>query len=77
MDDHKHTYQSEECKVLHESMLIRLQQLEQTISDHRQRFDTLQTPWWKRVLFKINGWPWYNLNGKQAHRPWHKKDGEK
>lgn len=41
------------------------------VSDFEQRFDTLQTPWPKRIWYKINGWPWYDLNGTQNHRFWH------
>ena len=66
-------YCSEECKVLAESIGVRLAALEGAVSDHAQRFDTLQTPWWKRLLFAIDGWPWYDLNGRQAWRPWHRR----
>lgn len=65
-------YCSEECKVLHESVIARLNYLEHTVSDHAQRFDTLQTPFWKRVLFWLDGWPWHDLNAERRHwRPWH------
>lgn len=73
MEDHKHTYQSEECSVVHTSMITRITQLEQQVSDFAQRFDTLQTPFWKRMLFWIDGWPWHDLNGIQKHRPWHRR----
>jgi len=64
------TYCSEECRLIHESAKKRIGALEQIVSDHSQRFDTLQTPWWKRIWFWIDGWPWYNLNGTQKRRPW-------
>ena len=54
------------------SLTVRVQELERQVSDHAQRFDTLQTPWWKRVWFLIDGWPWYDLNGVRRHRPWHR-----
>lgn len=46
--------------------------LEAEVRDHAQRFDTLQTPLWKRVLFRIDGWPGQrNLNAERpAWRPW-------
>lgn len=50
----------------------RIRHLEHVVSDLEQRFDTLQTPWWKRVWYAIDGWPWYDLNGEQKHRPWHR-----
>ncbi len=48
-----------------------VQQFADMVMDHEQRFDTLQTWWWKRVWFWIDGWPWHDLNGEQRHRPWH------
>ena len=63
----------EEAKVHIEALVNRVIYLEQKVSDFEQRFDTLQTPWPKRIWYKINGWPWYDLNGKQTQRPWHKK----
>ena len=66
------TYASEESMLLHESVQQRLDALEKAVSDHSQRFDTLQTPWWKRVWFWVDGWPWHDLNGQQRRRPWHR-----
>lgn len=47
--------------------------LQHLVRDHAQRFDTLQTPWWKRFWFAIDGWPWHDLNSQQKHRPWHRQ----
>lgn len=57
-----------------ESLKTRLLLVEQLLSDHAQRFDTLQTPLWKRVLFRLDGWPGQrNLNAdRPAWRPWRK-----
>jgi hypothetical protein len=65
-------YASEETMRLYDSVQTRMNQLEQAVIDHEQRFDTLQTPWWKRIWFWIDGWPWYDLNGAQKRRPWHR-----
>jgi len=54
------------------SLTSRVVELERLLVDHSQRFETLQTPWWKRLWFWLQGWPWYDLNGQQAHRPWHR-----
>lgn len=62
----------EEAEVVIQSLWSRLQFLEPEVRDHAERFDTLQTPWWKRVWFWIDGWPWYDLNGIQKRRPWHR-----
>jgi hypothetical protein len=55
------------------SLSARLEAVERLISDHAQRFDTLQTSWWKRVWFRVDGWPGQrDLNaGKRSWRPWH------
>lgn len=54
------------------SLTIRVQEMERMVIDHAQRFDTLQTPFWKRIWFWIDGWPWHDLNGVQKHRRWHR-----
>lgn len=64
-------YSSEETLLLVDSVVARLDALEQRVRDHDQRFDTLQTWFWKRIWFWIDGWPWHDLNGVQARRPWH------
>ena len=56
-----------------EDLTTRVAELEYLVRDHAQRFDTLQTPLWKRIWFKIDGWPYYDLNGLQHRRPWHRK----
>lgn len=55
------------------SFYVKVEELERIVSDHAQRFDTLQTSWWKRLWFRIDGWPGQkNLNAdKRSWRPWH------
>jgi len=54
------------------SLTVRMDEMERLVSDHSQRFDTLQTRWWKRLWFRIDGWPGQrDLNGMRAWRPWH------
>jgi len=61
----------EEAEVVIRSLYARQDLVERLARDHAQRFDTLQTPWWKRVWFAINGWPWYDLNAERPKwRPW-------
>lgn len=62
-----------EIKVLVPYLLRRIELVEHQVSDHAQRFDTLQTPLWKRLLFRLDGWPGQrNLNAEQrSRRPWH------
>lgn len=56
------------------SLTVRVEELERIVSDHDQRFDTLQTPLWKRLLFRLDGWPGQrDLNAAhRAWRPWHR-----
>ena len=64
----------EEAELHVQSLTLRVQELERKVSDMEQRFDTLQTPLWKRVYFRVQGWPGQNnLNAeKPAWRPWHR-----
>lgn len=55
------------------SLKINVDQLWAEVRDHGKRFDTLQTRWWKRLWFRIDGWPGQmDLNGVQRSRPWHR-----
>ena len=55
------------------SLTVKVEELERIVSDHAQRFDTLQTPAWKRLWFRLDGWPGQrDLNSaKRSWRPWH------
>jgi hypothetical protein len=53
------------------SLLVRVDEMERIVRDHTDRFDTLQSPLWKRIWFRIDGWPGQrDLNGTRAWRPW-------
>ena len=62
----------EEIRALMPHVLTRLDELERHAVDVDQRFDTLQTPLWKRLMFRIDGWPGQrNLNAAEPQRrPW-------
>ena len=64
----------DETKLILESHEVRIKELQRMVSDMDQRFDTLQTPAWKRLWFRIDGWPGQrNLNAeRRAWRPWHR-----
>jgi len=74
-DSQRPIYASQESMLIWESVIVRLDQLEKAVIDHEQRFDTLQTWWWKRAWFWVDGWPWHDLNGTQKRRVWHRRDG--
>ena len=54
------------------SLTVRVGELERIVSDHAQRFSTLQTVPPKRFLFWLQGWPlWTDLNADRPRwRPW-------
>lgn len=54
------------------SLTVKVELLEHRLSDIDQRLDTLQTSLWKRVWFRIDGWPGQcDLNAERpAWRPW-------
>lgn len=56
------------------SLEFNMNQVKNAVSDHEQRFDTLQTRLWRRFWFRLDGWPGQNdLNAsKRQWRPWHK-----
>lgn len=56
-----------------DSLQVNVEQLQLRVRDLEKRFDTLQTRWWKRLWFRVDGWPGQNdLNApKRAWRPWH------
>jgi hypothetical protein len=33
--------------------------------------DTRDSPWWKRLWWRIDGWPPWHRVGARAWRPWH------
>lgn len=55
-----------------ESFRARLDQIEDMTFKHNRMFVVLQTPLWKRVLFRLDGWQGQsNLDSKEPHwRPW-------
>lgn len=56
-----------------ESLTAQVRGLRLEVRDLTQRMDTMQTPIWRRIVFWLDGWPWYNLNGEQRRRPWHRR----
>lgn len=45
--------------------------LEKRVRAIEDRFDTRSTPWWKRLVFRIDGWPsWVWLVDRPRWRPW-------
>lgn len=63
----------EEAELHERSDKVRLEALEKDVSNMKQKFNTLESPLWKRIWFRIDGWPGQrDLNADhRAWRPWH------
>ena len=49
----------------------RVKELERRVRHLEKMLDTLGTPWYKRLWFRIDGWPpWYVVAQRPAWRPW-------
>lgn len=56
-----------------ESLKFNDTQLAGRIRKIEKYFDTLDTPVWKRILFRLDGWgPWYQVRERPRWRPWHR-----
>ena len=54
-----------------ESLWLNLQQLERRLRLVEDRFDTRETPLWRRLVFRLDGWPsWVIVADRPAWRPW-------
>lgn len=55
------------------SLNVKVENLEKKVSNIEQKFDTLETSLWKRIWFRIDGWPGQrDLNAdRRQWRPWH------
>ena len=55
------------------SLKVNQTQLWAELRDVQKRLDTPQSPLWKRLWFRIDGWPGIrDLNAeRRAWRPWH------
>src|SRR5688572_15211321 len=54
-----------------ESLELNLGEHDRRIRAMEDRFDTLNTPRWRRLLFRLDGWgPWHTLREHPRWRPW-------
>ena len=66
-------YDAESVSAEIDSLKTNDEQLADRVRHVEKCLDTLQTPLWKRIWFRIDGWPGQsNLNApRRAWRPWH------
>ena len=56
------------------SLQLNEKQLYSRVRLLEKRFETLNTPVWKRILFRIDGWPaWHYVVARPNNRPWRKR----
>ena len=54
-----------------ESLWFNLNQLAGRVRTLEKMLDTKDSPWWKRLWWRLDGFPpWYRV-GPRSRRPWH------
>ncbi len=54
------------------SLIVNQRQLASRLRLLEKMFDTKASPWWKRLWWRLDGWPaWYRV-GPRSRRPWHR-----
>jgi hypothetical protein len=62
-------------ELLDEARAAAISALAARVRTLEKMLDTKATPLWKRVWFRIDGWPaWYHVAARRAWRPWHRGD---
>lgn len=55
-----------------ESLKVNVRELSRRLRLAEDKLDTfVETPWWKRLWFALDGWPLYRLSERRQWRPWH------
>lgn len=61
----------ENCAPVVRSHESQLRELQRRLRYVEKILDTRATPWWKRVVFWLDGWgPWWQIRPWPAWRPW-------
>jgi hypothetical protein len=62
-------------ELLDEARAAAISALAARVRTLEKMLDTKATPLWKRVWFRIDGWPaWYHVAARREWRPWHRGD---
>lgn len=64
----------EDAGTVIRSLVINQRQLEHRVRELEKMIDTKDTIWWRRIVFRIDGWsPWYHVDKSGPRpRPWRK-----
>lgn len=55
-----------------DSLIYNDRLLAERVHTLEEMIDTRSTPLWKRIMFRLDGWPPWYVIGKPAWRPWRK-----
>lgn len=53
-----------------DALWARLREIDGRVHQLDELADTMNTPIWKRLLFALDGWPWFRVVKKPQWRPW-------
>jgi hypothetical protein len=64
----------EEAVVHLNAQRLQIIELRKQIRFMQKQIDTQGSRWWKKLWFRIDGWPpWWIVAEKRQWRPWHKR----
>lgn len=61
----------ESLKAEVESLKVNVTQLQHRVRYLEKLLDTRASPWWKRVWWRVDGWPPWYVVGERKRRWWH------
>lgn len=65
-----HVDSLEEAEVHVRSLTQRVGELERRVRALEELEDTMATPLYKRLIFALDGWPWWRVVARPQWRPW-------
>lgn len=61
----------EDADVVARSHQVQIDALADRIRHVEKQLDTHGSPWWRRIIFRLDGWPaWWVVAREPADRPW-------
>lgn len=70
MDEQPRVRSLEEAEQHIGSLTTRVGELERAVRDLQRLEDTMATGLRKRLIFAIDGWPWWRVVARPQRRPW-------
>lgn len=71
MDELPPLRSTDEARVHLAALYARVAELERRLRHTEKQLDTAGSPWWRRLVFRLDGWPaWWVVAGRPRWRPW-------